>query len=227
MKLKIDYQSIIDVQQELDPNLHREVFMKASNDVVLRSIPKANTKLKRKWNIQMRQDDTFNWTLASSIDGSFSKRGGFINFSSASHGKPVIVIKLDGHSIPDKRFDFSFDSQIVSLSNNKKKRQVVINKKNKASGVDRKRPRVKILKKDAGAVLLNKAFYAKFKSGHEGIFRRKGRKLIELRTITLPSMFEQINYEQTILPDHFQQNMVKRYEHYLKIELKSMYSKRK
>lgn len=223
MTLKIDFPSIIDAQQELDPELHREVFTKTANEMALRSLNKTNTKVKRKWNLAFEKTKgNYDWVVTSAIDGSKSKRGGTVNFSSASVSSPVVEIEMASEAIPDKRFDFDFAKEIAFLSGNKKKLKTAVNRQKRSARNDihaSKRPRVKILKKDAGATLLHKAFYARFKSKHEGIFRRKGGQIIELRTITIASMYEQVDFN-AILADHHSKNMVKRYDHYLLQALK-------
>lgn len=215
--LKIDFPTLIDIIHETDPKLHSNVFLKASNDIVLRSIPKMNTRIKRKWNLVMSSIDRYNWVVTSSLDKSSSKSGGRINFKEAKPDFPIIVIKTDGEPINDLRFDYSFGKQIKALTGLKK--QAAIIKKRDRAGKDANKPRVKILKKGMPTVLSN-AFYQTMRNGHYGIFRRKeAKKIIELRTITLPSMLEQINYEE-ILDTHYKENMTKRYDHYLLMALK-------
>lgn len=207
----------MNIQQEIDPELHREVFIKTANDVVLRSIPKTNTQLKNKWNLLMKKQGSYDWVVASKIDKTYSKRGGHLRFRGASTSRQLIQITMDGSPINDKRFDASFAKQILA-SKGLKKQKAIIKRAGKLSKGERNRPRVKILK-HGGVTPLHKAFYAKMKSGHEGIFRKKGGKMIELRTITLPSMFKQLDYD-ALLDTHYKENVTKRYDHYLLQALK-------
>jgi len=219
--MKIDFPTLMDIQNEIDPALHVEVFTKTANDLVLRSVPKLNTKLKRKWNLVMRENSLNSYVVASAVDGKFSKRGGTVRINNATASRPLIQIVMDGESIPDKRFSFNFDQELKLLQNNKAKSIALAKRvsrlKKKDKGIEKK-PRVKILK-NRSAKMLNNAFYATMKNSHSGIFRRKGKQIIELRTITLASMFQQLDFD-TILAEHYKKNVTKRYDHYLLQELR-------
>lgn len=220
--MKIDFPTLMDIQQEIDPELHREVFVKTANDLVIRGVPKVNTKLKRRWNLVMKKKNPSSYVVASAVDHTFSNRTGTLKINSAKTDRPLIEIIMSGSPIHDSRFDFSFAKEIDFFKSNKAKHAAAIKRRDRSIKKDKyalKRPRVKILK-SKNATMLQTAFYAKMKSGHEGIFRRnKNDKVVEMKTITLPSMFEQLDFN-AILSDHFVKNVTKRYDHYLYRELR-------
>lgn len=210
----------MDIMRETDPQVHKAVFTRAANDVILRSIPKLNTQIKRKWNLVMTPRGKYDWVVASALDRSASSAGGKINFRAASVERPLITITMDGSPINDMRFNYSFAAEVKAAMGLKKQAKI-IKKMNKTSEKDLKRPRVKILKGGSTTTLHN-AFYATMPTGHTGIYRRKSgekKKMMELRTITLPSMFKQLKYN-SMLEAHFQENMTKRYDHYLLLAMK-------
>jgi len=208
----------MDIIKENDPELHRAVFIRAANDVILRSIPKLNTQIKRKWNLVMTPRGKYSWVVASALDKTSSTAGGNVNFMGASVSKPLIVIRMDGSPINDMRFNYSLAAEVKAAMGLKKQARI-IKRMDKLDKKELVRPRVKILKRGS-ATTLYKAFYATMPNGHAGIWRRKDKKqIIELRTITLASMLAQVNYDE-LLDKHFQENMTKRYDHYLLLALK-------
>lgn len=215
--LEIKFPTLIDILQETDPALHTKVFVDAANDIAFRALSKTNSKIKRKWNLEFKKTTAYDWMIASKVDNKYSKRRGYVNFKSSKVERPLIEISMSGSPINDKRFDYKFDTEMQLLANNVKKSQALTKRTAKLLKKDKfalNRPRVKILKSKS-ATMLTKAFYATMKSGHSGIFRRmEDGKIIELRTITLASMFEQVDYA-SIFEQHHKDNMTKRYDHYL------------
>ena len=188
IKMKINFPTLADIMRENDPDRHREVFIQTANDLIINSVPKINTQIKKNFNINMKKHSLYKYAVATKVDGKSSLGTGNVNIYQASQSKPVIAIEMDGEPINASRFDMSYDAEIAKYKGYKKQADL-IRKAKKVTGSNRTRPRTQI-KPRATPKTLGKAFYATMpKSGHSGIFRRKGDGIIELRTITLASMF--------------------------------------
>ena len=213
INFKINFPTLQDIIVDTDPELHEKAFVKASNDVFSRALPKIVTRIKQKFNLGVQKPSPYEFLFTSALTGITRKRSGRIRFFKAGKNGDTIKIITKGDSIDDYLFNYSYADELAMSRNKRRKKSLI----KKVRGQKKKvRPRVKILKKGTPVILTGKTFYAKMESGHFGIFRRRSdKKIIELRTITLVSMMEQVNYEK-IFDDHYQKNMPKRYSHYLK-----------
>ncbi len=188
--------------KELDPLLYKEAFRESANKMVSKTTDKTNEDIENKWNIDIKKLSETKYVAASKVDGKYNKRAGNLHLKFANKGQSNISLYFKGSPINLSRFAESLDigsySQFDFGSMKIKKR--------------RKSPRVKILKSKSFRSIDN-AFIATMRSGHTGIFIRKkhSKKIVELRTITLPSMLQQVDFDGN-LNEVWEKDMNKEFE---------------
>ena len=207
----IEIDGLKELERSLDPKLFNSVFTSTSNEVITGAINKAKTQIKKKWNIDIVKASTNEWAFANKNTGKTNKRNGRLKVYKATVKDGSYYLHISGTPLNLSLFEFTWKQEVSSTKSLKKKK--AIGKQMKALGKKgRNRVRVKIHKKHI--TTLKTAFMATMKSGHTGIFQRKGNKIIEKRSITPQSMFKQVDFDK-ILSDHIDANLIKRFMHNL------------
>lgn len=213
MKIEFDYKEFEKIKQSISKDVFDKAFIATSNELFNGSFSKARTQIKRKWNIDIKQENK-EWAFANKSTGKTNKRNGRMKLTRANVNNKYITLDIVGTPLNLSLFEYTWNKEVQSKKTFKAKRKVV-NKRNKLDKLTKNRVRVKILK--SKITTLESAFVATMKNGHIGIFERfenKSLPILEKRTITPQSMFKQIDFEN-ILQKDFDDRLMNRFKHNL------------
>lgn len=213
MKIEIDYKEFDKIKQSVSKDVFDKAFITTSNELFNGSFSKARTQIKRKWNIDIKQENK-EWAFANKSTGKTNKRNGRMKLTRANVNNKYITLDIVGTPLNLSLFEYTWTQEIESKKTFKSAMKV-IKKKHKIDKISQNKVRVKILKSEA--TILQTAFVATMKNGHRGIFQRAESKrlpILEKRTITPQSMFKQIDFEN-ILQKDFDDRLMNRFAHNL------------
>jgi hypothetical protein len=208
MNIKIE--GIEKLTNSLKPSIFSKAINATINEVVGGSLSKSRTQIKKKWNIDLKNDGG-TWKFQNKTTGETKKRSGIIKIIKATNSRGYVEIVVTGEPINLSLFSFSYNEELRNKKTFKQKRAVA---KKAQKDVNRGKVRVKILK--TKTTTLPKSFWATMKSGHKGIFTRipSSKKIVENRSITPTSMFKQIDFE-SILTKDISEKLAGRFSHNL------------
>jgi|GEM_PF-4666901 len=208
MSIKID--GIERLQSNLKPETFKKAYNATINEIVNGALSKSRTQIKKKWNIDLKNDGG-TWKFQNKTTGETKKRSGTIRIIKATNSRGYVEIIVTGEPINLSLFSFSYNEEVQNKKTFKQKRAVA---KRAQKDANRGKVRVKIIK--TKTTTLPKSFWATMKSGHKGIFTRikSSRKIVENRTITPTSMFKQIDFE-SILKKDISEKIAGRFSHNL------------
>lgn len=213
MKITFDTNEL----KKLNANISKEVFDKTfittMNEIFVGSFAKARTQIKKKWNIDIKQESK-EWAFANKSTGKTNKRNGRMKLTRASIGSQYIILDIVGTPLNLSLFEYTWTQEIESKKSFKSAMRV-IKKKNKLDKVSQGKVRVKILKSEI--TTLKSAFVATMSNGHVGIYQRFNKSklpILEKRIITPQSMFVQVDFEK-ILDKDLNEKVFSRFSHNL------------
>lgn len=213
IKIQIDSKELEELTKNISAELFDKVFITTSNEIVASSFSKARTQIKKKWNIDIKQENK-EWAFANKSTGKTNKRNGRMQLTRAKINDRYITLDIAGSPLNLSLFEYTWNQEVNSKKTFKSKRKV-IKKKNKFEKVNKNKIRIKILKSQT--TVLENAFISLMPNGHRGIFQRyhnKSLPILEKRTVTPTSMFEQIDFE-SILNKEFNEKISARFSHNL------------
>lgn len=195
MNIKID--GIEKLQNNLTPAMFKKAYNATINEIVSGALSKSRTQIKKKWNIDLKNDGG-TWKFQNKTTGETKKRSGTIRIIKATNSRGYVEIIVTGTPINLSLFSFSYNEEVRSKKTFKQKRAVA---KRAQKDANRGKVRVKIIK--TKTTTLPKSFWATMKSGHKGIFTRipSSKKIVENRSIAPTSMFKQIDFENILRKD--------------------------
>lgn len=208
--MSIKLEGFENLKKNLDPNMFDKAFNATLNEIVAGAVSKSRTQIKKKWNIDLKNDGG-SWKFQNKTTGETKKRSGAIKIIKATNKRGYVEIVVTGEPINLSLFSFSYSEETRNKKTFKQKRAVA---KKAQKDANRGKVRVKIIK--TKTTTLPKSFWATMKSGHKGIFTRvpSSRKIMENRSITPTSMFKQIDFE-SILKKDITEKLAGRFSHNL------------
>lgn len=200
MKISFNFENFEDIKKNTSPELFNKSLITTVNEIFNSSFSKARTQIKKKWNIDIKQEGR-EWAFANKSTGKTNKRNGRMRLTRASIGSQYIILDIVGTPLNLSLFEYTWTQEIESKKTFKSAMKV-IKKKNKLDKVSQNKVRVKILKSET--TTLESAFIATMSNGHIGIYQRYNNSklpILEKRTITPQSMFIQVDFENILNKD--------------------------
>lgn len=213
IKMQIDLKDLEKLKENITGELFDKAFIATSNEIVEGAFKKTITQIKKKWNIDIKKEGK-EWAFANKSTGKTNKRNGRMQITRARISDRYIALDIMGTPLNLSLFEYTWNQEVKSKKTFKAKRKVVKGM-NKLDKVSRNKVRVKVLKGEV--TTLESAFVATMSNGHVGIYQRyKSKRLpiLEKRTITPASMFEQVDFE-SILNKDFNEKIISRFNHNL------------
>lgn len=213
MKIEIDYKEFQKLEENISKEIFNKTFIVTANEIFNGSFSKARTQIKKKWNIDIKQENK-EWAFANKSTGKTNKRNGRMKLTRANVNNQYIILDISGTPLNLSLFEFTWTQEIESKKTFRSAMKV-IKKMNNLDKVNKNKVRVNILKSQT--TTLESAFVGTMNNGHRGIFERLGSKrlpILEKRIITPQSMFKQIDFEN-ILEKDFNERMLGRFTHNL------------
>jgi len=191
MKFDISVELDESIYKELDEQLYRGAYNKTLNEIAHKTVVNLNTGVTAKWFLRINELQ-HNYFKVASVHGNKSgSRDGVIKLlpMALSLKSGVIDMKFKGTAINLSRFVVNWTPASIVQRTTKKGK----------SYMRREEPTVQLLR---GGVIrqVKGSFVAEMRSGHRGVFQKRANskhKIVELRTITLPSMMQQVGYDTT------------------------------
>lgn len=213
MKIEIDYKELEKLKENISKEVFNKTFTATVNEIFNNSFSKARTQIKKKWNIDIKQENK-EWVFTNKSTGKTNKRNGRMKLTRANVNNKYIILDISGTPLNLSLFEFTW-TQEIEAKKTFKSAMKVIKKMHNMDKLNKNKVRVNILKSQI--TTLESAFVATMKNGHIGIFERLGSKrlpILEKRTITPQSMFKQVDFEN-ILEKDFDEKMLSRFFHNL------------
>lgn len=213
IKMQIDFKDLEKLKENITGELFDKAFIATSNEIAEGAFKKAITQIKNKWNIDVKKEGK-EWAFANKSTGKTNKRNGRMQITRARISDRYITLDIMGTPLNLSLFEYTWTQEIESKKSFKSAMKV-IKKKHTLDKISQNKVRVKVLKGEV--TTLESAFVATMSNGHVGIYQRyKSKRLpiLEKRTITPASMFEQVDFE-SILNKDFNEKIISRFTHNL------------
>jgi hypothetical protein len=191
IKMSLDLDKL-ELFKAIDPHGFTEAFVASANEVAHDTVAILGNRVQDKWNINIAETQANRFEVRSILDGTANSRGSTMTIRPAQKNNPSGTISLTFKGYPINLSRFVTDWEPARLKRHSSSRSYSV----------KSPPRVKIERQHRRSIIIKKSFTATMKSGHKGVFQRNrdgaNHKILELRTITLPSMLHQIGITKTL-----------------------------
>jgi len=211
--MKLEIEGFEEIKRAVDKRVWDKAFKAVCNDIAKQAFNETRREIKKEWNINIAKISTNHYAFQSKVTKEIKKTSGHLFIKPARNGNFIEITASSEKGIPLILFPIKF---VVERINGK---VVNVRKNTKIKPTDKVMIKVKV--KKSKEIVLKNAFGAKMKSGHTGIFVRKGEKrlpILEKRVISARSMFEKAGFEK-ILMKKWNEKASKRMEFWLNRKL--------
>ena len=196
MGVIVDFTLTFDAKElyhDISEDRHRIAFNRSANTATHETLQAMADAVSKKWYLNVEESTGGLWQVKSVKDGKAGSRDGTMSlkpvFDRVKSGS--INIRFKGTAISLGRFVTDWSPAGT--------RSASVNRNGK-SYVRKAEPKVRILRGHPSRQIRG-SFASTMYSGHRGVFqKRTDRKkgIFEMRTITLPSMLEQVGFDTTL-----------------------------